>query len=188
MVPPLQLQNAVAVSNLLEQLGINVGGIRFDVVPAVLPVAVIDTTDPLKVDRLAYGNVNTGALAANFSHTQLFNPGGSGKVVHVDSAIIAATAAAIILFAEFNTALTTQGIGLGFRDHRISGQPVAEVREENNALALGDNRGNIAVSLANDAELIPIDVFLEPGEGVVFRPDAQNIGVRTWFFWEEIPR
>jgi len=185
--PPLQLQNATVVSNLLSQLGIDISGIRFDVIPAVLPVAVIDAVDKLKVDRLAWGSHNQTAVAAQNATLQLFNPTNSGKVIHADSVIVSATAAAVIRIRQFDTPLTTADTALGFRDRRLDGSPVAQIRRQSPASLLGVNRGEVGVSVAEDAELVPLDSYLEAGNGLLVVPEAVQIGVRAFWFWEEIP-
>lgn len=179
----LQLQNAVATQNLLESLGIT-APVRFAVHPAVIPVAVMSTQDPTKVDRLAFGSVNVSAVAAQVSQSQLFNPAGSGVAIHVDSAYISVPSAASFTVRIFDTALTTLSSESGYRDRRLDGSPAGQVRGSSVAVVQGTVRLRLQVP-ANESVLIPLDMFLGVGQGVHFACSTANLDSTTDFFWEE---
>lgn len=181
-----QLQNARATANLLEQLGIT-APIRFDVITSVIPVAIISDVDPTLKDKLAYGFGIQAAVAAENAHIQLFNPATSGVIVHVDSCIVSAIVNATnCLLAEFDTPITTNLSTLGYRDRRVAGSPVAQVRRQSNAGTLGADRLSFRIG-ATDTILIPVDTFLGPGEGVLVVLETAQTEINCSWYWEELP-
>jgi len=179
----LQLQNAKATANLLEQLGIT-APIRFDVLPTVIPVAVITDPDPAKHAKLAYGATPQAGVAAQNTIVQLFNPAGSGVIVHADSCLITAVTADSIQVREHDTALTFLSALTGYRDRRLPGAPVAQCRTETNAVVPGAQRLAFDVP-ANEALLIPLDTFLGAGQGVTINMVTVNITLFVSWYWEE---
>jgi len=182
----LQLQNSVATANLLEALGID-HAVRFSVIPAVLPVAVVSGIDVTRVDKLAWGTVVQPAGGANIeSQCQLFNPVTSGVTIHADSVIVTASAATEVSIALFDTALTTLSTLTDFRDRRVDGSPVAQVRRQTNATPLGDDK-IITTVAANEAIILPLDSYLRPGTGVIIVLKTSDLELKTGWYWEEIP-
>jgi len=180
----LQLQNARATAALLEQLGIT-APIRFGVATTVVPVAVITETDPTKNDKLAWGStVITGAAGVQ-GHIQLFNPVNSGVVIHVDSVVIFAASAVALNVTEHDTALTTLATTVDYRDRRVLGSPVGQVRAQTNAGQLGNIR--FRSTLGTAAELLPLDAFLEAGQGLLVLAVTNNITLTASYYWEELP-
>lgn len=183
--PPefLQLQNAVVTANLLDQLGIT-SPVRFNVLPTVIPVAVLSTEDPTATDKLAFGTSDLAGVAAQLTKCQLFNPANSGVILHVDSAIVSVETASQVDVRIFDVALTTNLSNKGFRDRRLSGTPVAQTRVVSAAGSLGSARLKLDLE-AGVSELVPLDMFLGVGQGVHFETIA-NQDLIVSFFWEEI--
>lgn len=183
----LQLQNAKATENLLDALGIT-SQVRFEVIPAVLPVAIISDVDPTRVDKLAFGTI---ALVAggvgDFNHIQLFNPAASGITVHVDSALISSATTQRVSIREHDTALTSNSATKGFRDRRVPGEPVAQTRFADGAVVLGEAKLSIDL-LANTALLVPIDAYLDPGQGLLLANGTADTTLLASYYWEEFPR
>lgn len=195
LVPPdfppefLQLQNSAATANLLEQLGIT-SPVRFNVSPIVVPVAILSVEDPTKVDKLAWGRAVQAAVAAQSTYLQIFNPATSGVSVHADSVILTIVAAAsTIQIRQFDTPLTTDiPLEKQYRDRRLPGTPVAQLRTQTSAASLGDIVGSMDL-LADEAFIIPLDVFLGPGQGVQLVIETVNLlGQSTWFWEERVER
>lgn len=183
----LQLQNARAAENLLDALGIT-SQVRFEVIPAVLPVAIISDVDPTRVDKLAFGTV---ALVAggvgDFNHVQIFNPDASGITVHVDSALVSSSTTQRVSLREHDTALTTNSATKGFRDRRVPGDPVGQTRFSDGAAVLGDAKLSIDI-IANTALLVPIDAYIEPGQGYLIANGNSNTPLTVSYYWEEFIR
>lgn len=187
--PPVrfpQLQNARATANLLETLGIT-APIRFDVIPSVLPVAILSTVDPTREEKLAYGKAVQAAVVAENAHVQLFNPNNSGVIVHVDSIMVANGANATVCFiAEHDVALTTNVTTLGYRDRRLAGAPVAQIRRLSTGSTLGNDRLSMRLSV-QETILIPLDTYLGPGQGILVVLATTDTEVQASYYWEEIP-
>jgi len=183
----LQLQNAQATENLLDALGIT-SQVRFEIIPAVLPVAIISDVDPTRIDKLAYGTV---ALVAggvgDFNHIQIFNPAASGITIHVDSALVSSATTQRVSLRLHDTALTTNSATKGFRDRRIPGNPVGQTRFSDGDSVLGAARISIDI-IANTALLVPIDSYLDPGQGVLVANGNSNTTLAVSYYWEEFPR
>lgn len=185
MALPPTVQKSQVVTNLLELLGMD-GPSRWEVIPGILPVAIVQDTDPAKQEKFAFGQIRIGAVAAQNSHNQIFNPADSGVIVHVDSALIVSGAAVDVEVAEHDTALTTLGTTKGWRDRRNVGAPVAEIRSQTNAGVLSALRRLLIPTLAaNDMEPVPLDVWLEPGQGLNFQAQTVNITLGCSIYWDE---
>ncbi len=187
---PLEVQNVSVVNNLLELLGVDRPS-RWEILPFVLPVAPVTNVDLAKVEKFAWGQFTVAPVAAQNSHLQIFNPADSGRLVHVASIIIFAAAVITPEIQEFDTALTTLGAAAttrGWRDRRQAGTPVAQLRSQTNAGALSTaTRLRLQFSTADDMEEIPIDAFLEPGQGLVYLSGTVNIGITWSVYWDEKP-
>jgi len=185
MALPLEVQNVQVVNNLLELLGIE-GASRWDILPTVVPVAIVSGIDRTKVEKFAFGTATMAAVAAENSHVQLFNPANSGVIVHASQCIpVLPSGTATCSIAPFDTALTTDNTTKGFRDRRLPGTPVAQVRMQSNAgLLTADNRLIFSI-LVDESPLIPLDIFLEAGQGIVLINNTVNVVMRASFYWDE---
>ena len=134
------------------------------------------------------GFIIQAGAGAVFSHNQLFNPAGSGVDLHVDQAVFGVGLTDGVEWGRHDTALTTLGTGKGFRDLRKRGNPVAEVRSQNIAVATGAFFGTIIseVSVAQVIQLGPL--IIPPGAGLISTTRNVNITLRTWWLWREVTR
>jgi len=184
-IPPF-LNNALAAQELLTFLGVKDKSQRFEVLPLVMPVAIVAEPQPAVDTRFAWGTMSQGAGGAGtFSMNQLFNPADSGVVIHVDAVNILADAGQTIHILEFDTALTTEAGTKGFRDRRLRGEPAGQVRTQANNPILGVNRFRTAVEAANVAVFQLLDVFLNPGQGVHISGVGTNNAIFSGWLWDE---
>jgi hypothetical protein len=157
-----------------------------------MPVVVVgDLRDPLETDVLdlsgGISTISQAGAAGNNSHTQLFNPAASGKIVLVEGVYVIPTTANSVRLCFHNTALTTGGSS-HYRDRRLALQgltPVAQTRSQNNAAILGTQGPVWNVDPTIEANFIPLEVILGPGQGCIIVNNAQNDGLTTCFFWTE---
>lgn len=184
VLPPV-LNNAAAAQELLTFLGIRDRSLRFEVIPSVLPVAIVAEPSPTIANRLAFGTANQVAIALENSMVQLLNPTGSGVIIHVDSALILSSAAAAVDIRQLDTPLTTNVATLAFRDRREAGAPSAQTRTQTNVGLLGTNRVVSAVDGIFSAVIVPIDAYLEPGQGILLGNETINRSLRASYYWEE---
>ncbi len=186
MTAPITVQKKSDVQGILDRLGITTQA-RFELIPAVLPVISFERPTPA-AQKLAWGRITIGPIALENAHTQLFNPINSGVLLHVDSCIVSASAATEIIIGQHDTALTTLGTLKNFRDRRIPGIPVAQLRSETNVgvlMTAGEMLSSLPV--ADDPFLLPIDAYLGEGQGIVIEQTVVNLVNRTGWFWEELP-
>lgn len=185
--PFLQLNNARVIEELFELLGIKDFSLRMDIIPSVLPVAVLQLPDPTKKNKLAFGMVRQTAVALENVHCQIFNPLTSGVVLHVDSVLFYGSATSEYTLDQHDTALTTNQASKGFRDRRVPGTPVGQVRKQTNVGALSAlTRGRFNIT-TTALEAIPIDAYLDPGQGLLLQQLTVNLIMTSTWFWEEIP-
>jgi len=159
--------------------------------PEIVPVVLVeDLTAPDEEDsgyeRTCIGKQSVGALAANYSYVQLYNPSGSGVLVVVEAMILSVGGNSAISIRNYDTAATSLGTDLSFRDRRLSGAPAAQVRYVQSGANLGDAVAQ-AFAVGNDQYLTPLDFLLSPGKGLCTRPDTQNVQNITTLFWSERP-
>jgi len=185
-IPPnILVQSTRDVQGILDRLGITTQS-QFELIPAVLPTIAFERPTP-SAEKLAWGRVSIGPLAANNSHCSLFNPAGSGVLIHVDSAIVSSSAGTEFQGGQFDTALTTNSSAKNFRDRRVPGTPVGQPRAQNNATLLATGEMLSASTEAREPFLLPIDAYIQEGQGIFVACISQNIACRTGWFWEELP-
>lgn len=158
------------------------------VVQRLVPIVVAaDVTRPEETDvfneRLCAGFGELGQTVGNFSHVQVFNPLTSGVIITLDLVYVSRTNQGAVSVRRHNTALSTASISI-FRDRRVSGAPAAAVRQETVAAQQGTATLSFSIPAA-DATPIPIDWILQPGQGVVFVPSANNQGLSLNAWWTE---
>lgn len=125
------------------------------------------------------------AVAAQFSHVQLFNPAASGKTLLLRAVIGSTNPAAAIGFSMDNTQRTTDaGAGVCLLDGAAAG--VGHVRQETNAALQGTQFGSV-LTQAGVPDIIPIEWFaqLAPGQGLSTFATLVNVQLVAWFMWTE---
>jgi len=157
--------------------------------PEIVPVAVVaDLVTPNEEDsgyeRLCIGTTSLGPTAANYSHVQLYNPAASGLIIYADLVVATRGAAGRLRIHEFDTAATNNTSTKGFRDKRLSGAPVGQIRYENNVGFRGDLHGSADAPTA-DSVIIPLDYVLPAGAGILLVPNAVNVQCACTFYWRE---
>lgn len=186
MTPPfLQLQNARATENLLEELGITTP-VRFEVIPAVLPVSILSTEDETKLVKIAWGFGQSNAGGAGVeSHVQLFNPANSGTILRAKEVTYWTDALSTILIGLFDTALATNETTVGFQDRRLGGNPVGQIRSATNATVLGSARFRGATSGDHLPQVLQLDGYLGASQGIIVANSTSNVQLQASFTWEE---
>jgi len=159
-----------------------------EISPALSPVVIVDDlTGPALHDvgyiRTCIGSLRTSAVVAENAHVQLFNPVGSGVDLLVEGAIASAGAANTVMLRLHDTALTVQGSEF-FRDRRLTGNPAGEIRGVSQGGLLGSQVALIRVAAA-ESIIIPADVILEPGTGVLVALEGTNDTLEGNFYWSE---
>ena len=184
---PLTLNNPAATQDLLKFLGVKDRTVRFSVIDAILPVAIVREPDPVDQERPAIGTLFVTAVALELPHTQLLNPAGSGRDIHVDSVVLFSTTAQIFHIRLSGTALATNAPELGFRDRRQPGTPVGQVRRSTAVGSAGLLRGRGILDAANAEVIYPLDFTLPPGTGILAVGATVNTDMSATYFWEELP-
>jgi len=139
--------------------------------------------------RLAFGSVNLGASAAEFSKIQLFNPPGSGMLVTLTSAYFNTSGAAVSIEASFSSAALATPVGNApLRDTRtgVAVLPVATINQEQDASGIPSfiqfRLNSIDTLKITDPNGI---VVLAPGTGITWAPQIVNNALMATFFWRE---
>lgn len=147
------------------------------------PSATVETLN----NQSFLGSASQAALAANFSHAQIFNPASSGKLVIIDRAFPTCVAATPnILGGLFNTAMTTDA-GANVKANKNSGAvaPVAQMRGQTNGTQLGTVYPVTLRNICVDFVVFDPPIVLEAGEGFHFVPTAVNVDMSCAFQWRE---
>lgn len=184
---PLTLNNAKAAQELLRFLGIVDKQVRFGIIDQVVPVAIVAEPQADSRPFVAWGTATVAAVVAENAHLQIFNPAGSGVIIHVDTAILISTAATSISIREHDQAITTNIATLGWRDRRLPGAPTAQTRVQSNATLIGSAVNRTATPGFDDPILTPVDAFLGEDQGLIFANEIQNRNLTMGLYWEEIP-
>lgn len=140
-------------------------------------VSVIEGGKARTLAGVAYAhNVGVGAVAAQFSHGQLFMPAGTGRRFVVESIFAGVGANAQITVRWHNAPLANLG---GIVQNKLNGGPasVGESRRENNAVALGASDIGGFYCLANSMVFIPIKlpIIIKPGQGILAFANVVNV-------------
>lgn len=150
-------------------------------------VIVDDLTGPELHDvgylRTCIQGANQAAVALENGHIQLFNPASSGVDLLVDAMIVAQFTAGDIRVLFHDTALASAVVAL-FRDRRVTGRPVGQIRRTTNVGALGTQIFRTTIA-AQDATIIPLDIILNPGSGVVVSNVTVNDNINANYYWTE---
>ncbi len=159
------------------------------IAPEIVPVALVeDLTDTTPEDtgfqRACFGYSGQSGAASNNSHVQLFNPAGSGVMLHVEAALVSIGSAGNADLRYHDTELSTAGSNESFRDRRIGGRPVGRTSAQNNGSALGTSLATLALP-GTESIQVPVDVLLDEGQGILFLAASQNISVTCLWYWQE---
>lgn len=132
------------------------------------------------------GQFLVGAVASQASYVQLFNPGGSGKSVYVDT-VIARSAAnlACSLWTHNAQVINLQGNGLS----RVVGgaASAAQIRSDANSIIPGTKA--LSISTGQDGcYLLSFEepIIIPPGFGVHLASEVVNTAITCSFEWREI--
>jgi len=185
---PLTLNNPAATQDLLQFLGVKDRTVRFSVIDAILPVAIVSEPDPVDLDRPAIGTAFVSPVAAQFPQVQLFNPPGSGRDIHVDSFVVFSSTAQIFQLRSADTAIATNVADLSFRDRRQPGTPVAQIRRATTVAIAGDFFARGVLDAVNAEIIYPVDFILGEGQGVIVFGVLVNTELSLTYYWEEMPQ
>jgi len=174
---------------LLDRLGVSVGGSE----PVELLNGVIATTPLPNTDLLCSGFGQLGATAAERSMIQLFNPASSPiDIIPVLAHVYNGTTATNknCSLCSHDAALTTLSATVGpLTRPKGNLQGInGEVRTLSGVSA-GTTIGGMLAS-ADDVDLVfefPEGSILEPGRGLLWRPNANQVAMAaTWVWYERV--
>lgn len=179
---PVQL---IGAARALQQKYGLLGKVSLQLDETIVPVSVVDTLESTD-KRPAAGQARASAEALELGHVQLFNPADSGVLVELEKIVFSQSAAAIIVFDFFDTALTNLGGDTEWRDRRLPGLPAAQVRQQTNLTQLGINNTFFAFDqIVNESTQVEQSVVLLPGMGMTVVGLTINTLVRSAFVWTE---
>ncbi len=183
-LPNILVQTSKDIQGILDRLGITTQT-PFELIPAVLPTIAFERPTPTDV-RLCWARQVSVGAAAELSQLGLFNPAGSGKLIHVDTAIVISSGAGGLSIGNRDTtAGTALGTQVGFRDRRITGTPAGQPRSESNAASQVVQRSASSFVAANDPIIVPFDVYLDEGQGIAVASTVVQQTIEAAWFWEE---
>lgn len=183
-LPPF-LNNAAAAQALMDFLGVKDRSQRFELINAVLPVAVVQEPPITLNERPASGSISQNGGVTN-SQGQIFNPAGSGVNLQVDAVFVTLETAGLCTLRQHDTALADNSTEKLFRDRTLTGLPIGQVRTVDAAL-VGGIMGRFS-TLADSAYPLPLDFLIEPGQGIHIAVQTTTIRLDLMWFWSEIDR
>ena len=137
--------------------------------------------------RGAIGGDSVAALAANFSHVQLFNPASSSVNLVIEKISVTAGAAnALVDLRSLTSALTTLSNNISNKLFKAS-TPVGEIRTQQNASALGILITPLGATQEGLTEVFAgtLPFILPPSNGVLIVPQTANQAITVKFEWVE---
>lgn len=142
--------------------------------------------------RLAVGTITQAAVAAERSVCQLVNPTGSGVILVLDGWIAHTTAADDLTEGSQAAAQATVDTTKRWRDRRLIGQPVAEVRSGTNAAAVGVAWA-VHRAIANESYQWPPSwprhspaAIISPGGSHHIQKGTVNQSLAVSWWWREV--
>lgn len=151
------------------------------------PGDVIRAIQRARAGQAFIGGHFVSGTGSQYTHIQLFNPGGSGVIVFVFSIVGNPDTAAHVQLRSHNTALTTLS-AQRVNKNMGGAAPVCEVRHQTNASLLG--------TLITPSGPLPLDtpyrflvgdpIVLGAGEGVLTVPGIVNVGSLGAYEWIEL--
>lgn len=163
--------------------------------PDILPVLVLESDRPewayLGGVALASAGAERAGVALQVAHLQIFNPVGSGALVIVNELVLASDNSAVIQWGVTPTAMATNETVGGAADTRLL-SPIAvrnvaaQIRSDSTVGLLGMSYtlGTIRV-ITNQGIVIPQDVVLAPGTGLLVSNRAIAALLQVTFIWRE---
>ena len=130
--------------------------------------------------------ISNGALAANWSHVQLWNPVASGKNVIVEQIAFSVTDATGAIITIYNATLSNFNQN-GTSKKSNGATSSAESRSQQSAVQYGSN-AMFVNSAAQGSCIFKFSepIILTPGYGLNMRPNVQNMQILSSFeFFEE---
>jgi len=156
-------------------------------VPTLEIARVADTSGATGGVNAALGRAFPSAVGGQYSIGQLLNPVGSGTILLVSFLGIAMDITSWGVVVKNSTALATLLTDVTWADFRRTGNPVGQIREENNVtFPPGDQI--FETRLGSDSGwnwLFPHPIVLAPGDGLVMAPGTVAQTVAFSFFWTE---
>lgn len=150
-------------------------------------VSVIDGNYLKTIAGKAFmGVVGVGALAANYSNTQIFNPVGNTKRLVISQVSATSTVAgALFQLRSLGSGLSTLN-GVGVSKNIGGGASLAELRSVQAASLSGSLLGQWNM-VANTPFIYKCvePVVLEPGKGLILANAALNADISATFEWSE---
>lgn len=165
-------------------------GAQTELLSGIVPVAKV-----ARVDLPMIGGIGIGALAANRSMIQIFNPAGSNTDLLIKRIWVSSGTTGTLLLRTHDTALTNLATGTGSMVRQEGSSqvaPIGQIRSVQGA-AVGTSIG--VVKVIEDATL-PLEFFLgdgehfdgfviQPGRGILISPDTDNRSLAATFEWLE---
>ena len=147
------------------------------------------------VDQPAMGGLNVGALAANRSMIQLINPSGTNTDLYIKRVWVSLAASGGFTVRIHNTALTTLSTSVNSMIRQEGSSqvfPVGQIRSVQGAVvgtafgSWGDVAGSREpLALSGDDSQHFDGLILQPGRGILFAPDGDNLSIRVTYHWFE---
>jgi len=160
-------------------------------VPLSPVVVVEDLTKAFDSDsrelREASGVATRNAVAVEFSHIELFNPAGSGVLVHVETLIpIVGTNSEVQIITESTQSAGALNANVAWRDRRLPGDPAAQMRTFTNVALQGDVLvQQIWCGVSTQSRTYVLDFVLNPGTGLIVADNTVNVLLRSTLKWVE---
>ena len=155
---------------------------------AVGVVLLDDLSGPASHDTLelrdAFGGTAQDGVANEFGHIQIFNPTNSGVDLIVDGALVSAATGGRTTVRAHDTAITTNLTTKGFRDSRVAGGPVGQVRRATDASVLGTQIAIFEIPAA-ESILLPLVLIVQPGTGYAIARHTVNTQLTVTYYWSE---
>jgi hypothetical protein len=145
------------------------------------PMLVMDGARARTLNGTAWiWTASCGAVAAQFSHCQLFNPVGSGRVAFIDSLTFnTLTSGSVVIVGIRNSQIAVSAPGPVNKKLMLSGSPVSLMlsRIENNVAELVDTTiVHLTVAASSPVTLnFACPIELSPGTGIVVVNETVNV-------------
>ena len=153
-----------------------------------MSVSVVDGGLARTMAQQCYtGFASKGAVAANLSLNQIWNPSTSGKNLFLESCLIMSPTAQVVSHGGYNAAYTTLGSTPMNKKIGGSGASVAQMRIQANATALYTVQGLTLYIKAAESFIWRFiePVFIPPGYGYIVYGGQPNSDLTTSFEWYE---
>ena len=185
VLPPI-IQNADAIADLMARLKVAGPTPRFELFEGVLPVVVVDDPSTL-VTRPAIGGTQQAAVALEQSAVMLFNPATSRRDLEIEDLSVSPGAAMAIELRNLDAALTANVAQTSFRDRRLPGTPIGQIRASTEVAQAGATIGRIRIG-GGDLAVLPFSMILAPGQGFMCVGITLNVALAVTYQWQEVDR